>query len=112
MLNVKAAVGGVLKIFPKFTGNHLCWSLFLTKLQVSGLHLSPIQVFSYEFWDIFKKTFFAEHLRATASINPVNFSQSFFESENSVFVYTMLEKRNDWRRDFLSLRLNLKNRAF
>ena len=27
---------GVLKDFAKFTGKHLCWSLFLIKLQASG----------------------------------------------------------------------------
>ena len=29
----KAAAGGVLNIFANFTGKHLCWSLFFTKLQ-------------------------------------------------------------------------------
>ena len=28
---------------------------------------TPIQVLSCDFWDIFKYTFFTEHLRATAS---------------------------------------------
>ena len=28
---------GVLKNFAKLTGKHLCWSLFLMKLQASGL---------------------------------------------------------------------------
>ena len=49
------------------------------------------QVFYCEFWEIFKKAFFTEHLRATASVNSLNFSQSLFESANSVFVYTLLE---------------------
>ena len=31
--NSEAAAGGVLKNFANFTGKHLCWSLFFTKLQ-------------------------------------------------------------------------------
>ena len=31
--NSKKAAGSVLKIFANFTGKHLCWSLFFTKLQ-------------------------------------------------------------------------------
>ena len=40
----------VLKIFAKFTGKHLCQSLFLIKLQAC----------------LFEKNYFTEHLRATA----------------------------------------------
>ena len=55
---------GVLKNFAKFTGTHLCLSLFLVKpLKKETL----AQVFSCEFCEIFKSTFFTEHLRATAS---------------------------------------------
>ena len=31
--NSRGAAGGVLKNFANFTGKHLCWSLFFTKLQ-------------------------------------------------------------------------------
>ena len=31
--NSETAAGGVLKNFANFTGKHLCWSLFFTKLQ-------------------------------------------------------------------------------
>ena len=48
---------GVLKNFPNFTRKHLCWSLFLIKLQA----LLPSQI-----CEIFKKTYLEEHLRATA----------------------------------------------
>ena len=46
---------GVLKNFVIFTGNHLCFSLILIKLQA----LMPllIQVFSYEHSEILKKLF-------------------------------------------------------
>ena len=58
---------GVLKNFTKFTEKHLCWSLFLIKLQA----LSPLTVLkrdsntcvSFEFWEICKNTFLKiEHL--------------------------------------------------
>ena len=43
---------GVLENFTKFTGKHLCQSLFLIKLQASGVFLG-IQVFSYEYYEVF-----------------------------------------------------------
>ena len=64
---------GVLRNFTKFTGKHLCQSLFFNK--VAGLNCRPkacnfikketlAQVFSCEFS---KNTFFTEHLQTTAS---------------------------------------------
>ena len=53
---------GVLKNFAKLTGKHLCQSLLLNK--VAGL--------ACEFCEIFKNTFFIEHLRATASVETTN----------------------------------------
>ena len=48
---------GILKNFAKFIGKHFCASVsFSIKLQASD------QVFSCEFWKIFKNTFFIEHL--------------------------------------------------
>ena len=44
---------------------------FLIKLQAKACNFikkeTLAQVFSYEFYEIFKSTFFTEHLRATAS---------------------------------------------
>ena len=67
---------GVLRNFAKFTGKHLCLSLFFNK--VAGLRPGTAynfikketlaQVFSYEFCEISKNTIFTEHLRATASV--------------------------------------------
>ena len=57
--------------FAKFTGKHLCWSLFLTKFQVSGLQFAkntPAQEFFCEFCEIFRNIFFTEHLRTTTSV--------------------------------------------
>ena len=62
---------GVLRNFAKFTGKHLCQSLFFNK--VAGLACSFMkqetltQVFSCDFCQISKNTFFTEHLWATAS---------------------------------------------
>ena len=53
------------------TGKHLCWSLFLIKLQtfrsVTLLKKDPSQVFSCEFCRNFKNIHFEEHLRTVAS---------------------------------------------
>ena len=54
---------GVLKNFAKLTGKHLCQSLFFNKVKKETLS----QVFSCEFCEISKNTFFTEHLWATAS---------------------------------------------
>ena len=51
---------GVLRNFAKFTGKHLCQSLFFKKEALA-------QMFSCEFWEISKNTFFTEHLWTTAS---------------------------------------------
>ena len=57
---------GVLKNFTNFIGKHLCWSLCLIKLQAWS-HETPTQVFSYEICEIFKNTYFEEHLPTIAS---------------------------------------------
>ena len=60
---------GVLKNFAKFTGKHLCQSLFFNKVDSETL----AQMFSSEFCEIFKNTLFTVHLWTTAS-DPENFS--------------------------------------
>ena len=54
-----------LENFAKFTEKHLCQSLFFNKLQARGKKEKKTlaQVFSCEFCEIFKNTFFTEHLR-------------------------------------------------
>ena len=49
----------VLKSFRNFTWKHLCWSLFLIKLQFWGPATleTPTQVFSCEISEVFKNTF-------------------------------------------------------
>ena len=58
---------GVLKNLAIFTRKHLCWSLFLIKLQAwRPLHFiekeTPTQVFFCEYCEIIENSFFIEHL--------------------------------------------------
>ena len=50
----------ILKIFTIFTGNHMCWNLFLIKLQaLTFLKRDSFSVFSCDYCEIFlKNTFF------------------------------------------------------
>ena len=57
---------GVLGIFSKLTRKHMCQSLFFKK--IVGLSETLEKVFSCEFCEISKNTFFTEHLWATASL--------------------------------------------
>ena len=65
---------GVLRNFKKFTGKHLCQSLFFNKF--AGLNFikkeTLAQVFSCDFFEISKSTFFTEHLWTTASVAFLN----------------------------------------
>ena len=62
---------GILRNFAKFTGKHLCQSLFFNK--VAGLRPATLlkrslaQVFSCEYCETSKNTFFTKHLWTTAS---------------------------------------------
>ena len=62
---------GVLRNLPKFTGKHLCRSLFFNKVVAEACNFikkeTLAQVFSCEFCEISKNTFFTEHLWGTAS---------------------------------------------
>ena len=74
---------GVLRNFAKFTGKHLCQSLFFNKVAVIKKEVLA-QVFSCDFCEISKNTFFTEHLRATASAFKMQFS-SFCKSKYPKF---------------------------
>ena len=74
VLLIKSVRKVVLRNFAKFTGKHLCESLFLNK--VAGLKPQPCnfikketlaQVFSCEFCKISKNSSFTEHLQTTVS---------------------------------------------
>ena len=62
---------GAPRNFAKFTGKHLCQSLFFNMVAGLGLQLikteTLAQVFPCEFCEISKNTFFTEHIWATAS---------------------------------------------
>ena len=58
---------GVLPNFPNFPGKHLWWSLFLIKL-IFFKGDTPTQVFSCGICEIFKNTYFEDHLPTTAFI--------------------------------------------
>ena len=63
---------GVLKNFAKFTGNHLCHSLFLDKVagQVCNLFKKKTlaQALSCKFCEIFKNAFFCRTPPVAASV--------------------------------------------
>ena len=81
----------VLKNFGKFTGKHLCQSLFLVKCQ-AGLQLNQKRNsdtgVSYEFCKIFKSSLFIEHL-----VHPTSWKFSPWWKLGLYFVYIF---RKDW----------------
>ena len=54
---------GVLKNLPIFIGKHLCWGLFLTKLQAKAKKRTPTHFSSGEYCGIFTNSFITELLR-------------------------------------------------
>ena len=63
---------GDLKNFAKFTGKHLCQSLFFNKVNSLGPStLIKKRFFSATFAKIFNNTLFTEHLWTTASVYKV-----------------------------------------
>ena len=62
---------GVLRNFSKFTGKHLCQSLFFNKVAGQACDFikkeTLAKLFSCEFCEVSKSTFFTEHLPVTAS---------------------------------------------
>ena len=77
---------GALINFTKFTGKYLCQRVFLNK--VAGLRCETLfkdsltQMFSCEFCEISKNTFFIEHLRTTASVCSCSFTFILFQAEH------------------------------
>ena len=65
-MHSEAATRGALKTLANFTGKHLCWSLFFTKLQAfrpaTLLKRDSTQVFSCRICETLKNTYFEEHL--------------------------------------------------
>ena len=59
---------GVLKNFASLTGWHLCWSLFLLKLQLHYKEV-PTQLFSSEIWEILEEYLFSQRTSAECFSN-------------------------------------------
>ena len=61
---------GFLKIFAKFTGKQLCWSLFLINFATCYFFKkeTPVQKFSCEYFKTFKNNIFTGRLGSTASV--------------------------------------------
>ena len=80
--------------FCKITGKHLCQSHFIKKVTLT-------QVFFCEFCEIFKKVFFIEHIRITASawIRLPNFNIYENTSMTSV-LWTLGKERRSRPEDF------------
>ena len=72
--------GSIKKIFLKISQNSqenkFIWFFFLIKLQACRLHFikreTPIQVFSCEVCETFKKTYFTQHIQTNASVHTKN----------------------------------------
>ena len=64
---------GVLRSFTKFTGKHLCQSLFLMKLHLSLRR----RCFPVNFVEFLRTHFFTEHLRTAAFVQYLMFTNSF-----------------------------------
>ena len=68
----------VLRNFAKFTGKHLCQSLFFNKVAGQACNFikkeTLAQMFSCEFCEISQNTFFIEHLLTAASVSLKNMS--------------------------------------
>ena len=86
---------GVFKNFSKFTGKHLCQSLFFNEV---FLIKNQVQMFSCEFCQISKYIFFTEHLLTTApgglvvkheikNFNPIKQSQVLISSMRLIYSY-------------------------
>ena len=80
------------KNFAIFTGNHLCWILFLIRLQswrtATLLKKTSKQVFSCEYCEISKNTYFWNYLR-TAALELLHFVvQSQIVPDEVIFTLT------------------------
>ena len=61
VIKIEKQKGGVLTNFARFTAKHLCWSPFCNEKETLN------QVFFCEFCEIFKNTYFIEHLGIATS---------------------------------------------
>ena len=96
-----SVIKGVLKKMGNFTGKYLCWNFFLIKLQ--------LQVLSYEICEIFKNTYFEEHLRTTTAKSSEKESRllsSFFQREEVLTSETYIELISLFRTSIFAKKLH------
>ena len=74
----------ILRSFAKFTWKHLYRSLFINKI-LEIKKETPTQIFSCEFNEIFKNTFFTEHFWMAASVH-INHCISFLNRFNKLWM--------------------------
>ena len=85
----------------KFTREHLCRSLFLIKLQATSdviKNETLTQVLFYEFYEIFKNTFFREHLWVAAGSDKKRLHHSFYAVQFLMFSQILLLKISTLKR--------------
>ena len=89
---------GVLKNFTKFTGKYLRQSFFFNNFIKKE---TLAHVFSCEFCEIFKNTFFTEYLRTTASrMAATNYCLNYIKSRTSEGLRKISDpKRNSRKRN-------------
>ena len=95
---------GVLRNFAKFTGKHLCQSLFLINLQARACNFikkeTLAQVFSGEVCKIYKNIFFTEHLWTTASeIESLTFTTGYSQLINQPTHITNISTYSSFAKD-------------
>ena len=88
----------VLKNFTRFTRKHLCWNLFLIKLQTL-LKKESNTVFSWEYWESFKNSFFIEWPRLLL----LKCLKKFYNPLR-VFYYTFRCRTEIWNQIFYYVR--------
>ena len=92
---------GVLRKFAKFTGKHLCRSLFFKKVAGLACHfikkVTPAQVFSCEYCEICKNTFFTEHLWTAVSLHKNIYKKAHNERCETLWTYPLLLQRQYFR---------------
>ena len=108
----------VLKNFSIFTGKHVL-GLFLIKFKAWRVKETATQVFFCEFCEIFKNSFFEEHLRTAASINArcqmFNTEKIPFESYNlycACFIHVFLSNKYFLATPWVTRKPFMKSRKF
>ena len=81
----------VFKNFAIFTEKHLCWNLFLIKLQI----WRPVTWFSSDYWEILNSSFFIEDLRWPLLIIPCE-HLLFFSHDMRLFEMVIFIIRFTW----------------